>query len=75
MPFIINHREIRILVMEAGEAIEDHGAPGDIAIELDDAGWWTRFIGADSEIESYDTPFETYTEALNAAKSAAEFGF
>jgi hypothetical protein len=74
MATIVKHRNVNIVTLEAGEAIEEHCNPGDIALEQADNGWWTRFVGANGEIDSYDTPFNTYNESLWAAKAAAEFG-
>ena len=74
MAQIIRHRKIKIITLEAGEAIADQCSPGDIAISQDDtAGWWTNFIGENGEIDRYDEPFATYNKALWAAKAAAEF--
>jgi hypothetical protein len=75
MPTIIVHRKVRIFVMDAHESIPDHCGPGDIAIVHDEAGWWTKFISGNGKVDTYDIPFKTYVEAMQAAKAAAEFGF
>lgn len=73
MPTIITHRRINIVTLYRDEALAEHCQPGDIALKQEDDGWWTHFIGDDGEIESYDTPFENYNQALWSAKAAAEF--
>lgn len=73
MPTAIKHRGINIISLQRDELIHEHCAAGDIAIVQDDAGWWTKFVGENGEIESYDEPFESYNKALWTAKAAAEF--
>jgi hypothetical protein len=73
MATIVTHRNIRIVTLEPGETLTEHCNENDIALEQKDDGWWTRFVGKDGEVESYDAPFNTYNEALWAAKAAAEF--
>jgi hypothetical protein len=74
MATIINHRNVNIITLEPGETIEEHCSPGDIALVQTDEGWWTKFVGEDGQVDSYDTPFASYNESLWAAKAAAEFG-
>ena len=74
MVTIIKHREVNIVVLDAGEPIATHCGPGDIAICAAPDGWWTSFVADDGSIDSYDIPYGTYNEALWAAKAAAEFG-
>jgi hypothetical protein len=74
MPAVIRHRKVNIVVLESGEPIEAHCKPGDIALHEADGGWWTSFVGTGGQVDSYDAPYPTYTEALWAAKAAAEFG-
>lgn len=74
MATLITHRKVNIIVLEPDEQIASHCRPGDIAIVGDRAGWWTRFIGEDGEVDSYDEPFATRNEAIWAAKAAAEYG-
>jgi hypothetical protein len=74
MATIVKHRNVNIITLEPGETIEEHCSAGDIALVRQDDGWWTKFIGADGRIDSYDAPFATYNESLWAAKAAAEFG-
>lgn len=74
MPTIVKHRKVKIVVLEADEDLAQHCRPGDIAIVNDQDGWWTRFVGADGAVDSYDQPFATYQLALWAAKAAAEYG-
>jgi hypothetical protein len=74
MASIIRHRRVNIVVLEAGEAVEGHCGPGDIAISAAADGWWNSFVAGDGSIERYDRPYPTYNEALWAAKAAAEFG-
>lgn len=73
MATIITHRRTRIVTLAAGESIASACAPGDIALEQEGDGWWTRFVADDGSVDSYDAPFATYNEALWAAKAAAEF--
>jgi hypothetical protein len=73
MPAVIRHRSTNIITLEPGETIADHCRPGDIALEQDGDGWWTRFIGENGDVDSYDAPFDNYNKALWAAKAAAEF--
>jgi homoserine acetyltransferase len=75
MATVVKHRKVNIVVLEADEPIHAHCAPGDIAIVAAADGWWTHFIGSDGAIDSYDRPYQSYNEALWAAKAAAEFGF
>lgn len=74
MSTIIRHRKVNIVVLESDERIDSHCRAGDIAIVRDDDGWWTKFVGAKGQVESYDIPFDSYNKALWAAKAAAEFG-
>jgi hypothetical protein len=74
MSTTIRHRRVNIVVLEIDEEISGSCRTGDIAIVRDVAGWWTRFVGVDGTVESYDVPFESYNKALWAAKAAAEFG-
>lgn len=74
MASILKHRKVMILVLELGENLAEHAKPRSIAIVPDASGWWTKFIDADGNIDSYDIPYATYNEALWAAKAAAEFG-
>ncbi|NHZ80909.1 hypothetical protein F2P44_16735 [Massilia sp. CCM 8695] len=74
MANIVKHRKVNIVVLAQGEAIGEHCKPGDIAIAAAADGWWTRFIGEDGAVDSYDIPYPSYQEALWAAKAAAEFG-
>ena len=74
MARILKHRKVNIIVLEAGEAIGDHCTAGDIAITPDAQGWWTRFVGPQGQVDSYDEPYASYNEAMWAAKAAAEYG-
>ncbi len=74
MAMIIRHRQINIVVLGVGEDLFAHCKPRDIAIVPDDTGWWTKFIDADGNVDSYDIPYPSYNAALWAAKAAAEFG-
>lgn len=73
MPAIIHHHGVRIVTLDAGESLAALCRPGDIVIENDGAGWWTRFVGEEGEVESYDEPFAKFEKALWTAKAAAEF--
>jgi hypothetical protein len=73
MATIIKHYAVRILTLEAGDIISALCKAGDIVLDEDDDGWWTRFINEVGDVESYDLPFATYNEALWTAKAAAEF--
>lgn len=74
MATIVKHRKVNIVFLGADEPIAVHCGPGDIAIVVSDAGWWTSFVGRDGAIEPYDVPYASYNAALWAAKAAAEFG-
>ena len=73
MAAIIDHHGVRIVTLEAGESIAAICLPGDIVLEQDDAGWWTRFVDEEGGVESYDEPFARFEKALWTAKAAAEF--
>ncbi len=68
------HRKVRIVLLDADEALEGNCGPGDIAIRAADDGWWTSFVADDGSIDSYDQPYRSCQEAVRAAKAAAEFG-
>jgi hypothetical protein len=70
---IIRHRGVRIVTLEPGEAIASAVNPGDIVLQEDAEGWWTRFVSETGEIDSYDAAFPSYNKALWTAKAAAEF--
>lgn len=74
MVHVVKHRKVNIVVLDAGEPVGAHCAPGDIAIVSGADGWWIHFIGADGALDSYDRPYPRFLEALWAAKAAAEFG-
>ncbi len=74
MATIVRHRQVNIVVLDLHETIAAHCQPGDIAVVPDTAGWWTKFIDAAGNIDSYDIPYASYKEALWAAKAAAEYG-
>lgn len=69
----LSHRRVNIVTLEPDEKIADHCASGDIALVASPDGWWTHFVGENGESDTYDVPFNTYNEALWAAKAAAEF--
>ncbi len=73
MATTVEHHGVNIVTLQAGDSIAALCAPGDIVLEQDGAGWWTRFVDDDGSIESYDAPFESYNKALWTAKAAAEF--
>lgn len=73
MAAIIKHHGVRIVTLEDGECIEAVCRPGDIVIERDGAGWWTRFVDEQGTVESYDEPFAKLEQATWTAKAAAEF--
>ena len=73
MATTIRHHGINIVTLREGDEIATLCAPGDIVLEQDGAGWWTRFVDDDGNVESYDAPFENYSKALWTAKAAAEF--
>ena len=75
MATVVQHRKVTIVLLDPGEEIAAHCAPGDIAIVTAADGWWNHFIGADGTVNGYDRPYKSYKEALWAAKAAAEFGF
>lgn len=69
----IRHHGVHIVTLQAGDSITALCGPGDIVLEQDGAGWWTRFVDDDGIVESYDAAFESYDKALWTAKAAAEF--
>lgn len=75
MATVVRHRKVNIVVLDAGDQMDAHCKPGDIAIVTAADGWWNFFFAADGSAESYDRPYKSYNEALWAAKAAAEFGF
>ncbi|SFM51020.1 hypothetical protein [Rugamonas rubra] len=74
MATVVKHRNVNIVLLEPGEELAAHCHAGDIAIVADRQGWWTRFVGPDGQVDSYDVPYASRNEALWAAKAAAEFG-
>ena len=72
-PTAIIHRGITISTLTANQAVETHCAPGHTAIREQADGWWLYFVDDDGSVAGYDTPFASHTEALCAAKAAAEF--
>jgi hypothetical protein len=74
MAMVLKHRKVKIVVLERNEAIAAHCRDGDIAIVVDGAGWWIKFVGADGHLDCYGAPYPSYNEALWTAKAAAEFG-
>ena len=73
MASTIHHHGVRIVTLEEGDVLAAVCRPGDIVIEKDDTGWWTRFVDERGEVESYDEPFAKFEKALRTAKAAAEF--
>jgi len=73
MPTVIHHRGIRIVTLLENETLAEHCKEGDIALVQDESGWWTHFVTANGEVQSYDAAFDTYNKALWTAKAAAEF--
>jgi hypothetical protein len=73
MSTTIKHRKVTIVTLDAGETIADHCRAGNIAIVQESDGWWTHFVGENGASESYDVAFDSYNQALWAAKAAAEF--
>ncbi|MBC7513373.1 MAG: hypothetical protein H7234_02920 [Herminiimonas sp.] len=73
MATTIRHHGINIVTLHEGDDLVALCAPGDIVLEQDGTGWWTRFVDDDGRVESYDAPFENYNKALWTAKAAAEF--
>ena len=74
MATVLKHRKVNIVVLEQNETIDAHCRDGDIAIVVDGAGWWIKFVGADGHLDCYGDPYPSYNEALWTAKAAAEFG-
>ena len=73
MTITLRHYGVKILTLESDEAIDDVCEPGDIVLEHNAEGWWTRFVTDAGEVESYDEPFKSYQKAMWTAKAAAEF--
>ncbi|MBC7455416.1 MAG: hypothetical protein H7335_17320 [Massilia sp.] len=74
MATVVRHRNVNIVLLDAGEAIAAHCGPGDIVISATPDGWWNFFIDSNGAVDGYDRPYPSYKEALWAAKAAAEFG-
>lgn len=74
MPTILTHRKVKIIVLVKGEDFNTHARPSCIVLHEDEQGWWTKFVDAQGQIDSYDEPYASYQQALWAAKAAAEFG-
>ena len=73
MATIIRHCGVRIVTLDGGDVLITVVEPGDIVLEQDACGWWTRFVDDAGAIENYDAAFPTYQKALWTAKAAAEF--
>lgn len=75
MATVINHHGVNIVTLDAGDraGVSIVYQPGDIVLEQDESGWWTRFVNEEGLLESYDIAFESYQKALWTAKAAAEF--
>ena len=73
MATILKHCGVRIVTLEAGDTLAAVCLPGDIVLEQDHEGWWTRFVDEDGGVDSYDAAFESQKKALWTAKAAAEF--
>lgn len=73
MATTIRHHGINIVTLQPGDDLLATCGPGDIVLEQDREGWWTRFIDHDGHVDSYDAAFENYNKALWTAKAAAEF--
>lgn len=73
MATIIVHHGVNIVTLEVDDAAGVVYQPGDIVLEQDNSGWWTRFVNDEGMLESYDVAFESYQKALWTAKAAAEF--
>jgi hypothetical protein len=73
MATTIKHCNINIITLANDETMHTECAAGDIALVQDENGWWTNFIGEQGQVDGYDAPFNSYNEALWAAKAAAEF--
>ena len=69
----IRHCGVRIVTLGEGDALATLITPGDIVLEQDASGWWTRFVDDAGAVENYDAAFPTYQKALWTAKAAAEF--
>lgn len=74
MATIIIHRKVNIVILGVNENLAGHCHPGDIAIAIDNEGWWVKFIDANGDVTGYEAPYASSNEALWAAKAAAEFG-
>lgn len=73
MATTIRHHGVNIVTLQAGDSLAASCVAGDIVLEQDASGWWTRFVDEVGAVESYDAPFESYNKALWTAKAAAEF--
>ena len=73
MATILKHVGVRIVTLQPGDILAAVCKPGDIVLEEDAAGWWTRFVAEDGSVDSYDAAFPNYNKALWTAKAAAEF--
>ena len=73
MATLIVHHAIHIITLEPGEALSNQFRKNDIVLQELADGWWVYFIGENDAIDSYDTIFDNYRNALGTAKAAAEF--
>lgn len=73
MATIITHRNTRIITLEPEDDIHTVCRAGDIALVEETDGWWTKFVGENGEVDSYDEAFESYNKALWTAKAVAEY--
>ena len=67
------HHGVRIVTLLHDESIAAYCHPDDIAIVKDEAGWWTCFVGEEGAVDKYDIAFDTWEQAFNTAKAAAEY--
>lgn len=73
MANILMHVGVRIVTLGPGDVLADICLPHDIVLEETGEGWWTRFVGEEGGVDSYDAAFPSYQKALWTAKAAAEF--
>ena len=69
----IIHRGITIATLNPNQDVARHCAPGHTAIREQGDGWWLYFVDEDGTVDGYDSPYASHSEALWAAKAAAEF--
>lgn len=65
----IVHAGQEIVILDDGQTIAHQCSPGDIAIISEDSKYFVCFVGADGGIDSWNEPYDTAIEAIEAIKN------